>query len=45
MDTRNFPSIDFKIKLGINSQDPIMTQEQSILRKIKDSFSTEKIIE
>ena len=25
MDTRTFPSIDFKNKLGINSQDPIMT--------------------
>ena len=44
MDTRTIPSIDFKNKLGFNSQDPIMTQEQSILTKIKDSFSTEKII-
>ena len=39
-----FPSIDFKNELEINSQDPVMTQEQSILTKIKDSFSTEKII-
>ena len=44
MDTRTISSIDFKNKLGINSQDPIMTQEQSILTKIKDSFSTKKII-
>ena len=44
MDTRTIPSIDFKNKLGFNSQDLIMTQEQSILTKIKDSFSTEKII-
>ena len=44
MDTRTIPSIDFKNKLGFNSQDPIMTQEQSILTKIKDSFSAEKII-
>ena len=44
MDTRTIPCIDFKNKLGFNSQDPIMTQEQSIFTKIKDSFSTEKII-
>ena len=44
MDTRTISSIDFKNKLGFNSQDPIMTQEQSILIKIKDSFSTEEII-
>ena len=44
MDTRTNSSIDFKNRLGFNSQDPIMTQEQSILTKIKDSFSTEKII-
>ena len=44
MNTRTIPSIDFKNKLGFNSQDPTMTQEQSILTKIKDSFSTEKII-
>ena len=44
MDTRTISSIDFKNKFGFNSQDSIMTQEQSILIKIKDSFSTEKII-
>ena len=44
MDTRTIPFIDFKNKLGINSQVPIMIQEQSILTKVKDSFSTEKII-
>ena len=44
MDTRTISSIDFKNKLGFNSQDPIMTQEQSILTKIKDSFSIEEII-
>ena len=37
-------SIDFKNKLGFNSQDPITTQEQSILTKIKEAFSTEEII-
>ena len=44
IDTRTLPSIDFKNKLGFYCQDPILTQEQSILTKIKDSFSTEKII-
>ena len=44
MDTRTISSIDFKNKLGFNSQDPIMTQEQSIWTKIKDSFSTKEII-
>ena len=44
MDTRNISSIDFKNKLRFNIQDPIMTQEQSILTKLKDSPSTEKII-
>ena len=44
MDRKTISTIYFKNKLGFNSQDPIMTQEQSILTKIKDSFSTEKII-
>ena len=44
MDTRTISSIDFKNKFGFNSRDPIITQEQSILTKIKNSFSTEEII-
>ena len=44
MDTRTISSIDFKNKLGFNSQDPKLTQEQSILIKMKEAFSTEEII-
>ena len=42
-DCRTTPSIDFKTRLGFNNQDPIMTQEQSVLTKIKEAFSTEEI--
>ena len=43
MDCRTTPSVDFKTRLGFNQQDPIMTQEQSVLTKIKTGFSTEEI--
>ena len=44
MDCRTTPSINFKTWLGFNQQDPIMTQEQSILTKIRSIFPNEKII-
>ena len=44
MDCRTIPAINFETKLGFNQQDPIMTQEQSILTKIKSAFSVESII-
>ena len=44
MDCRTKPSVKFKTRLGFNQQDPIMTQEQSVLTKIKSAFSTEEII-
>ena len=37
------PSIGFKNRLGFKYQDPIMPQEQSILTKIREAFSTEEI--
>ena len=43
-DCRTIPSISFKTRLGFNNQDPIMTQEQSVLTKIKEAFSTEELI-
>ena len=42
MDCRT-PSIGFKNRLGFKNQDPIMTQEQSILTKIREAFPTEEI--
>ena len=44
MDCRTTPSMDFKSRQGFKNQDPIMTQEQSILTKISKPFSTEEII-
>ena len=44
MDCRTTPSIDFKTRLGFSIQDAMMAQEQSVLTKIKESFSTEEII-
>ena len=44
MDCRTTPAVNFKTRLGFNQQDPIMTQEQSVLTKIKSAFSTEEII-
>ena len=42
MDSRTISSVEFKNKLVFKNQDPIMMQEQSILTKIKETFSTEK---
>ena len=44
MDCRTTPAVSFKHKLEFNQQDPIMTQEQSILTKIRSIFPTESII-
>ena len=44
MDCRTTPAINFKNKLGFNQYDPKMTQEQSVLSKIKITFSAESII-
>ena len=44
MDCRTAPAVYFKIKLGFNQYDPIMTQEQSVLSKIKTIFSAEEIL-
>ena len=35
MGCKKISSVEFKNKLGFKNQDPIMTQEQSILTKIK----------
>ena len=43
MDYRTPPTVSFKTKLGLNQHDPIMTQEQSVLSKIKSIFSAESI--
>ena len=43
MDCKTVSSIDFKSKLGFKNHDPIMMQEQSILTKIRETFSTEEI--
>ena len=44
MDCRTTPAVNFKTKLGFNQYDPIMTQEQSVLSKIKTIFSAEEIL-
>ena len=44
MGCRTTPAVDFKTKLGFDEYDPIITQEQSILSKIKTIFSAEKIL-
>ena len=44
MDGRTTPGVNFKTKLGFNQYDPIMTQEQSVLSKIKTIFSAEEIL-
>ena len=41
MDSRTVSSVKFK--LGFKNQHPKMTQEQSVLTKIKETFSTEEI--
>ena len=43
IDSRTVSSVEFKSRLGFNNQDPIMTKEQSVLTKIKETFSTEDI--
>ena len=43
MDCRTVSSVEFKSRLAFKNQDPIMTQEQSVLTKIKEIFSTEEI--
>ena len=44
MDCRAIPSLNFKKRLGFNQQDPIMTQEQSVLTKIRSTFPPENIM-
>ena len=44
MDCKTTPSITFKNRVGFIQQDPIMTQEQSILTQIRSMFPTESII-
>ena len=43
-DFRTVSTVDFRSRLGFKQQDPIMTQEQSVLAKIREAFSTEEII-
>ena len=43
MDSRTVSSVEFKSRLGFKNQDTIMTQEQSILTKIREIFSAEGI--
>ena len=43
MDSRAVSAIKFRQRLSLKSQDPIMTQEQSVLTKIKEIFSTVEI--
>ena len=43
MDSRTVLSVDFKSRLGFKNQDPIMTEEQSILKKMSKVFSAEEI--
>ena len=44
LDCRTTLAVGFKNRLGFNQHDPIMTQEQSVLIKIRAIFSTEEII-
>ena len=44
MDCRKIPPINSKTRLGFNQQDPIMTQEQSLLTRIRSVFSVDSII-
>ena len=44
IDCRTTPAINFQTRLRFNQQDPVMKQEQSILRKIKYVFLVESII-
>ena len=44
MDCRRTPAVSFRPKLRLTQQDPIMTQKQSILTKIRSVFPSEKTI-
>ena len=44
MDCRTVSAIKFRSILGFKQQGPIMTQEQSVLTKIREAYSTEEII-
>ena len=44
LDCRTTPAGNFKTRLGFNQHDPIMTQEQSMLTKIRSIFPNESII-
>ena len=44
LDCRTTPAVNFKTRLRFNQHDPIMTQEQSILTKIRYIFPNETII-
>ena len=44
MDSRTTAAISFRTRLGFKQDDPIMTQEQSILSKIVTIFASEEII-
>ena len=44
LDCRTTSAVDFKSRLGFNLYNPIMTQEQPVLSKIKTILSAEKII-
>ena len=43
LDCRTTPAVNFKTRLGFNHHDPIMTQEQSILTKIRSILPNETI--
>ena len=42
MDCRTVSTVEFKNRLGFKQQDPIMTQEQSVLAKIREAFQLKK---
>ena len=44
MDCRMPASIEFRIKLGFNQHDLMMTKEQSVLTKIIKVFSSEEVL-
>ena len=44
LDCRTTPAVKFKTRLGFNQHDPVMTQEQSILTKIRSTFPNQTII-
>ena len=43
LDCRTTPAVSFKTRLWLNQHDPIMTQEQSILTKIRSIFPNETL--